>query len=85
MKGILPEKGRLRHDKLGFPTPEAEWLRVGRYHIQDLFSDGNARCIPYLRPCLILERLDALLQQDTAFSPVWPWVALEVWLRTFFD
>ncbi|MCK4817716.1 hypothetical protein KA005_18245, partial [bacterium] len=25
--GIIPEKVRLRIDKMGFPTPEAEWLQ----------------------------------------------------------
>lgn len=27
MKGILPERVRLRHDKLGFATPESAWFR----------------------------------------------------------
>ena len=28
MKGLLPEKIRIRRDKIGFGTPEDEWFRT---------------------------------------------------------
>jgi asparagine synthase (glutamine-hydrolysing) len=39
MKGILPEPVRLRTDKLGFATPQSDWLISQRHHMKEMIMD----------------------------------------------
>ncbi|MGH9404456.1 MAG: asparagine synthase (glutamine-hydrolyzing) [Terriglobia bacterium] len=49
MQGVVPERVRLRRRKLGFDTPESQWLRA--YLLggaQDTFTDSSGKMEPYL-------------------------------------
>ncbi|MFC1966410.1 asparagine synthase (glutamine-hydrolyzing) [Chloroflexota bacterium] len=84
MVGIIPEEVRLRRDKLGFPAPEALWLRQGKERITELLS-GDILSAEFINPRFILKNLDSLLSQDTTAAPeVWRAINLELWLRMFF-
>jgi asparagine synthase (glutamine-hydrolysing) len=54
MKGVLPDQTRLRISKLGFATPQSEWMerKLNRY-FKDYFTSMNN---PYLNSKLISEK-----------------------------
>lgn len=82
--GIVPDEVRWRKDKLGFPTPEASWLRQGKEKITKLLS-GDALSAEFIDPRFMLDNLDTLVSQDAEAVPeVWRVINLELWLRMFF-
>ncbi|WP_297213204.1 MULTISPECIES: asparagine synthase (glutamine-hydrolyzing) [Thermodesulfovibrio] len=48
MRGIIPEKIRLRTDKVGFATPEKNWLLSKRDFIEDILHSNNDLIKDYL-------------------------------------
>ena len=80
VKDLLPHDIVWRRDKVGFETPEAQWLRTGISQILDVLSDdptvGQYLDLSYAR----LQVPHLLEQGDT--SKVWRWVNLALWLRS---
>ena len=85
--GILPEKIRLRTDKLGFVTPEDTWLRVAlRRQIEALLDSETMRARPYWRIGVLKAWYRRYCDGQLAIGPtVWRWINLECWLRRFCD
>lgn len=49
MKGVLPEKVRLRRDKMWFPAPQSKWLRNGlRAETEKVFASPDLRMSRFL-------------------------------------
>jgi asparagine synthase (glutamine-hydrolysing) len=87
LKGILPEKIRMRKDKIGFSTPESDWFK--NKEIQALLSDVvesrsfNERGFFNINQC---KKEVRLLQEYNKFNPeFWKWIHLELWFRKFID
>ena len=88
MKGLLPEKIRLRRDKVGFATPEDVWLAekafkdlIGSILDSDSFRnrgiiDSEKARILYDKHC----KGEIKISKD-----IWKWINLEIWYRTFID
>jgi len=85
-EGLLPEKIRWRKDKLGFPTPEATWMRENGGRIREVFAGKDFRASAYLDEKRILRDLDKLLSIESAdgLSALWKPLNLELWLRRMF-
>lgn len=82
--GILPDAIRLRRDKLGFPTPEAQWLREGSEHIRHLFS-RSPMSADFVDTNGLLANMESLLARDASVVPeVWRPICLEYWLQQYF-
>ncbi len=82
LKGILPEKIRLRTTKLGFSTPESLWQKKQLMPLIEK-SLNDQKLDTYIDPQkarMHLERLQTSNQRD--FSP-WRWLNLSLWLRAF--
>ena len=83
MRDVIPESVRLRADKVGFATPERQWLSGPlRPWLTDALDGLRRRGI--LDGQLIAEqsgRFDA----GGASAPVWRMANLEAWLRQFID
>jgi len=88
MRGILPDRVRLRTGKLGFPTPIVEWLRQPRFRAlvddllhSDLFASRGYFDVPRI------QRLYAahVAGRTNAWQTIWKAVNLELWLRRFID
>jgi len=85
MKGILPEKLRLRKSKLGFDAPDAAWMRMGMQNGQrELWDTPKLRMGRFLngpnfaRECRkFLEGAPAALSANSLF----PAISLELWAR----
>lgn len=87
MRGVLPEKIRMRQDKMGFVTPEDLWFRgeIKNYikKILSSISFGNRK---YFNQARILEEFDRHLRGERNLSIlIWRWVNLELWMRRFID
>lgn len=85
-EGLVPEKIRWRRDKLGFPTPEAAWMRQNRDNIREVFAGKDFRALSYLNNGKILENLDEQLDKGSPadLSALWKPLNLELWLRKMF-
>jgi asparagine synthase (glutamine-hydrolysing) len=87
MRGVLPESVRRRSDKMGFVTPENDWLRgPWRSAIASMIESDRFRSRPYWRTD-VARRLFAQLCDGRAVAgaTIWRWVSLEQWLRRFCD
>jgi asparagine synthase (glutamine-hydrolysing) len=85
MKGILPEKIRLRRSKIGFETPQKMWIEKElRNELKEFFSDPNLKAIHYYNAGSLRDLLnrDALTNDETSF--IWRVLNLELWYRAFF-
>jgi len=84
MAGILPENIRLRRTKIGFETPEKNWIqRELRNSLQEFFKSDLAASKFYNADALRkLLGKPALTANET--SLIWRVLNLEMWYREFF-
>ncbi len=86
VRGIIPERVRLRRSKLGFAAPDRLWIqRDLRKHISELIAD-DLRCRKYIDPAH-LRRWNASPQAEAATTESWLGLfrvlSLEMWMRAF--
>lgn len=88
MKGILPEKIRLRIDKIGFGTPQDEWFREKEFQtiVYEILNSDSFKS----RNIINTEIAKQLYQQHLDFKiniskEIWKWIHLELWFRKFID
>ena len=86
MKGILPEKIRLRKDKKGFSTPAELWFRTSqKSYLQDIinskeFKDREIFNTDYVKN--IFNEHQAGIDHT---NKLWFILNLELWFREFID
>jgi asparagine synthase (glutamine-hydrolysing) len=88
MKGILPEKIRMRKDKIGFETPEAEWFRSSAWQkiIMDILKSESFRDRKLIDPLKAMNQYRKHLSGSVNVSKeIWKWIHLELWFRSFID
>jgi asparagine synthase (glutamine-hydrolysing) len=80
---VLPAPVVNRRDKMGFPTPFAEWARgPARGFVNDLFSSRAAQTREFVDNRQVLE----LLEREGRFGRnLWALFCLELWQQTFHD
>lgn len=87
LKGVLPEKIRLRTTKTPFATPQDSWIRdqLGGYAM-DLFRSRDFGTRWFLNGQKTLHMLeDFIVRGHPTSIPVWRILNLEVWHKTFFS
>ena len=88
MKGTLPEKIRNRMDKVGFDTPQDEWLRTSVFqeYIETLISSKSFKNRGYFNVQKVHELYQNHLDGKINVSKeIWKWIHLELWFREFID
>lgn len=84
LRGVLPEKVRLRMDKLGFATPEEVWLRERQ---PDAFRQALAKAIEQSQGVLRPGALEVLEQTIAGTRPfsfhVWRMISFGAWMERF--
>ena len=88
MKGILPEKIRLRTDKIGFGTPQDEWFRsiVFQKLVTDLLTSDSFRNRNIIKPEVAKKLYQKHLNKEINIAKeIWKWIHLELWFREFID
>ena len=80
MRGIMPDSHIDRKDKIGFSTPEAEWLYSYRNVIRERLV--NAQDIPIFRKDKLLREFDKRIKNGTRIdSQVWRWLNYTLWCQ----
>jgi asparagine synthase (glutamine-hydrolysing) len=81
VRDLLPEEVAWRRDKVGFETPEAQWLREGQERIMRILCSCDK-----LGEYLDMEKVSAevpRLLESGGHALVWRWVNLALWLEAF--
>jgi asparagine synthase (glutamine-hydrolysing) len=85
MKGILPEKVRLRKTKLGFDAPVAEWMRFGLQNgHRDLWDAPQLKMERYLDRVHLGKECQKFLQGNSTALPadsLFRGISLELWAQ----
>ena len=78
MRGIVPDDVLDRRDKIGFTTPEKNWLLGMAPMIREWLQASNE--IPFLNRKELLASFDAVVSGKTSFTwQVWRWVNFVRW------
>jgi asparagine synthase (glutamine-hydrolysing) len=88
MKGILPERIRLRRSKIGYATPESQWFKELRNEINAVFMSEQFRTRGYFNADKVLNKFNAYCdgKLHEALSPLfWRILNLELWFEIFID
>jgi asparagine synthase (glutamine-hydrolysing) len=80
MRGIVPDVILDRRDKIGFATPEREWLTVLRPWVERILRSDAAEQIPALNIDKVRREWKKVLEGRVFFdSRVWRWINLIQW------
>ena len=80
-EGILPKEIQWRKDKMGFVTPQEEWMRMLRPMIRTLLLDGPLRSKQFLNEPFLQQILSE--HPKIASDTLWRIINLEMWMRVF--
>lgn len=82
MRGIVPDEILDRKDKIGFATPERDWIKQLEPHMTAAFYSDTARSIPALGlGALQLEWKAVLAGRKRVDFRVWRWFNLIRWIE----
>ena len=82
MHGIVPDEIIFRRDKIGFETPEENWLYSMSDKIHLWLSEAVE--IPFIDAELIKSEFDKMLNGEVKFSwQLWRWINFIRWYRLF--
>lgn len=82
MEGFLPSEIQWRRDKMGFVTPEDEWITELRPQFSSLLREGEYRSGRYVRHKNFLAHLQTG-STNLSSGNIWRLVSLELWMREF--
>lgn len=87
MKGLIPEKNRLRRSKIGFTNPEWEWIERKQDKFIEIFESDSFKSRKFWKADLILETFKKALNKEIQgdFLFFWRVFITEMWLRTYVD
>ena len=84
MRGIVPQPILERKDKIGFATPEREWLCNLNGWVQATLKSETAAGIPFLNLTVMQREWQAILAGRQSFdNRVWRWLNIIRWSREF--
>jgi asparagine synthase (glutamine-hydrolysing) len=86
MERRLPREVQWRKDKMGFVTPEGEWLQRGRARVASVLG-GELIARDYLDGPALRERVDGYVRatrRTVYYTDVFRWYILELWMRHAF-
>jgi len=82
MRGIVPDEVLNRRDKIGFATPEQDWL-LGMAPTVHLWLQADLQ-LPFIKQAQMLQAFDAIVAGKKPFSwQVWRWVNFSRWCSIF--
>lgn len=84
MRGIVPDSILSRHDKIGFLTPEAQWLSSLDLWIESLLASETAMRIGALDLDALRHESKTLLRRRAPLDfRLWRWINLVLWAQRF--
>jgi len=88
LKNKLDDKIRRRKDKVGFETPEKEWLKEKEFHkfVNEIIDSDSFKNRPFFDAKKVKALFEAhLLNKGNHANTIWKTVHLELWLRRYVD
>lgn len=87
MKGLMPEKNRLRRSKIGFTNPEWEWIERKQDKFIEIFSSKEFNSRNIWNGTKILEGFKKALKNELRGDILFFWrvFSVEMWMRTYVD
>jgi len=74
----------LHRAKVGFATPEREWLTALRPWVSELVGSDEFRSLPFMNHSVVEDAIDAQLGDPRAISPfTWRFLNVGAWARQF--
>lgn len=84
MRGIVPQAILDRRDKIGFATPEREWLSNLNGWVEDTLNSETAAAMPFLDLGAMNREWQAILSGRKSFdNRVWRWLNIIRWSQEF--
>jgi asparagine synthase (glutamine-hydrolysing) len=84
MRGLVPDAILERHDKIGFATPERDWLVVLSPWVEKMLRSEVAQQLPALNLKAVEREWQALRLGRRAFDcSVWRWMNFICWAERF--
>lgn len=78
MRGIVPDAILDRRDKVGFATPEIDWLSSLAAQAREWINEGES--VDFLKPTRMLQEFDQILAGHTRFTwQAWRWINFCRW------
>lgn len=83
MRGIVPDEILDRRDKIGFATPERDWLTAIAPRLREMLAEDAAH-IPFLRHGNLLAAFDRAVTSHSGFTwAAWRWVNFSRWYAQY--
>ena len=80
MRGIVPDPILDRRDKIGFATPEQQWLQAMKAWVDTTLAEADPTLVPGLRLDAVRDEWQNVLAGRSAFGwQVWRWLNLVRW------
>jgi asparagine synthase (glutamine-hydrolysing) len=80
MRGIVPDPILDRRDKIGFATPEQQWLQAMKAWVDTTFGEADPARVPGLRLDAVRQEWQRVVEGRTPFGwQVWRWLNLIRW------
>ncbi len=84
LRGLVPDPILDRRDKIGFATPEANWMRKLAPWVDDVFDSATAEAVGPLRVAAARMRWQEMRDRRRPFNPeAWRWLNLIRWMHQF--
>jgi len=82
MEGVIPKEIQWRRDKIGFATPEKDWLVKNK---ELLKSALKGRLKDFFEENKLLNDFDKILinQQDSSITPIWKIINFALWRKVY--
>jgi asparagine synthase (glutamine-hydrolysing) len=87
MKGVIPDKNRLRRNKVGFTNPEWEWMERKADNFRSIFESESFKNRPYWNAEIVLNEFNKAVDGKTDGDHLFFWrlFSVEMWLRKYVD
>lgn len=84
---LLPEMISKRRNKIGFTTPEAEWFKLMKERIYQIFMSNSFAERPYWNREAVLTAFEEYLNDRNSADTMmfWRLINVELWFREFID
>jgi asparagine synthase (glutamine-hydrolysing) len=83
LRDIVPPSIAHRRDKMGFATPEEQWMRENSQDFADLIQSASSQFSEIFHPEGLSETWGAFVNGFTASPLLWRIAMLSIWARTF--
>jgi len=88
MKSTLPERLRMRRDKVGFDTPQDKWFRTEQFkeYILDVINSDYFKKMGFIDQNKANELFQKHLNKEINIAKeIWKWLNIDLWHKQFID